>query len=43
MKRHLLGLLIALALFLLGVLLVMRNDCRMPWARCGQTDAPAGR
>jgi hypothetical protein len=33
-------LIIALVLFLLGVLLVMRNDCRMPWAKCGASSGP---
>jgi hypothetical protein len=37
-KRHLLGLLIALILFLLGVVLVMRDDCRMPWVECDATN-----
>ncbi|HEX8072180.1 MAG TPA: hypothetical protein VF546_19695 [Pyrinomonadaceae bacterium] len=39
MKRHLLGILIALAAFALGAYLVIyRDPCKAPWRRC---DPPA--
>ncbi|HEX8181494.1 MAG TPA: hypothetical protein VF525_18280 [Pyrinomonadaceae bacterium] len=35
MKRHLLGLIIALLAFVLGLyIVVQRNPCKAPWAAC---------
>jgi hypothetical protein len=35
MKRHLLGLLIALLAFAIGVCVVVyRNRCKAPWSKC---------
>ena len=39
MKRHLLGLLIALLAFIIGAYIVIyRDPCKAPWNRCAPTN-----